>query len=69
MKVAFDIKLMRPGCALVAAALGASIEAANRFNVEDWLLYPTPGMEVFETTEAQLEALITKVSNLTPRQS
>ena len=66
MRIAFDIKLMRPGCALVAAALGVSVEAANRFNIEDWLLYPTPNMGVYETTEAQLETLVIRARNLTP---
>ena len=66
MKVAFDIKLMRPACALLAAGLGASVEAANRFNTDDWLLSPTPDMGIYETTEAQFEILVNKVRSLTP---
>jgi len=67
MRAAFDIDLMRPGCVLVAAAMGATPGVANRFNTEDWLLIPTPGMQVFEITKKQLNVLLTKLSNLTPR--
>ena len=66
MRIAFDMQKMRPGCPLVAAALGACTEAANRFNVEDWLLYPTPGMKVYDITEAQIKALLMVMPNLTP---
>lgn len=58
MKVAFDIELMRPGCVLVAAALGADTEPCAHFETETWLLAPTPGMRVFETTPEQLRRLV-----------
>ncbi len=62
MKVAYDIKLMRPACVLVAAGLGgqsaSASAAAQRFNTEDWLLSPTPDMKVYETNEHQLLALL-----------
>ena len=59
--VAFDIEQMRPACVLVAAGMNASTEAAKRFPVESWLLSPTPGMRVYETTDEQLEKLIAVV--------
>jgi hypothetical protein len=58
MKVAFDIELMRPGCVLVAAALGADMEPCSHFDTDSWLLAPTPGMRVFETTPEQLKTLV-----------
>lgn len=61
--VAFDVKLMRPACVLVAAGLGASSEAAKRFPTESWLLAPTDDMSVYETTPVQLEWLVYRVEN------
>lgn len=63
MKVAFDIKLKRPACVLVAAGLGADSSAASRFDTKDWLLHPTPDMQVFETTEEQLAQLVEMVES------
>lgn len=61
MRLAFDIKKMRPGCVLIAAALGADPVAARRFPTESWLLSPTSDMGVYETTEDQLAQLIERV--------
>ena len=58
MKVAYDSKLMRPACVLIAAGMGASSEAARRFDIGHWLLHPTPDMKVYETSEAQLQRLL-----------
>lgn len=54
MKVAYDCELMRPGCVLVAAAMGADIEIARRFDVDHWALHLTPDMKVYEVTEEHL---------------
>jgi hypothetical protein len=58
MKVAYDIKLMRPGCVIVAAAMNADPRASQEFPTESWLLSPTPDMRVYETTEDQLKQLV-----------
>ena len=58
--VAFDTKLMRPACALVAAGLGASTDAAKRFPTESWLLAPTDDMGVYMTTPAELDVLVSR---------
>jgi hypothetical protein len=58
MKVAYDKKLMRPACVLVAAAMGADPAAASEFDAQDWLLAPTTDMRVYETTLPQLMKLI-----------
>ena len=60
VKIAFDIKLMKPACVLVAAGLGADFRLAHRFDTNDWLLSPTPDMSVYEITEEQLRQLIQK---------
>lgn len=57
MKLAFDIKLMRPACVLV----GADPEGSKKFDAETWLLTPTPDMRVYDTTPEQLQALIARV--------
>ena len=61
MKIAFDIKLMRPGCVLVAAAMGGDPQVANEFDTRDWLLVPTPNMGVYDVTPDQLRQLVSKV--------
>lgn len=65
MKVAFDTELMRPGCVLVAAGLGADTEPCAHFETDTWLLHPTPGMRVFETTPEQLAQLVRMVGRVT----
>lgn len=61
MRVAFDLHLMRPGCVLVAAGMGADTEPCAHFETDTWLLAPTPGMKVFETTPEQLAKLVEMV--------
>jgi hypothetical protein len=56
--VAYDTELFRPACVLVAAALGADSRAASAFDTKYWLLAPTPGMAVFNTTPEQLTQLV-----------
>jgi hypothetical protein len=55
--VAFDLNEMKPGCALVQTALGATHGIASRFDPAHWLLAPTPGMKVYPLTAAQVEKL------------
>lgn len=61
MKVAFDIKLMRPACVLVAAVYRADTRVPTRFDPNDWLLAPTPDMAVYEINDSQLDQLVKKV--------
>lgn len=61
MKIAFDIEQMRPGCVLLQAALGCNSFLAHKFPTESWLLFPTPGLKVYEITEEQLPMLVSKV--------
>lgn len=44
--IAFDFTVMRPGCALVQRAMGTSITNENLQRFDDWLLSPTPDMQV-----------------------
>lgn len=57
-RVVYDPVLKRPGCVLLAAALGGDYHTANRFRTEDWLLAPTPDMGVFVVTADQLNQLV-----------
>jgi len=65
MRLAFDIKLMKPACVLVAAGMGADTYLASKFNTRDWLLAPTPDMKVYEINDDQLAQLVNKVNNHT----
>lgn len=59
--VAYDTELMRPGCVMVAAGLGADSSIPSMyFEVDDWLLYPTRNMKVYRVTESQLAQLVAK---------
>lgn len=58
MKIAFDPKEMRPGCALIQAALGCGTSIAHEFPVGSWLLAPTPELGVYEVNEVELSKLV-----------
>ena len=60
-RIAFDIKKMKVGCALLQATHGCNPLLADRFDTKYWLLYPTPNLYVYEVTEHQLGMLIEKV--------
>lgn len=63
IRIAFDIKLMRPGCVLLQVALGCRSRIAHKFPVESWLIAPTPDLRVYEITDEQLSRLIARVEN------
>jgi hypothetical protein len=54
----YDIKLRRPGCALLQAALGGDPGMANSFPSEHWLLAPTPDMKTYNISDEQLRQVI-----------
>jgi hypothetical protein len=58
--LAFDLKLMRPGCVLLQACMGGDIWAAQQFASQTWLLAPTPDLHVYQIPRAQLAAVIKK---------
>jgi hypothetical protein len=62
MKIAYDCKLDRPGCAIVQAGFDATPGIANDFLAEEWLLHPTPDMRLYEVTYEQLRVLIKRVN-------
>lgn len=57
MRLVFDMKLRRPGCVILQAAMGGDTRAANRLPAESWLVAPTDDMRVYEITEAELDQL------------
>lgn len=58
IRIAYDIKLMQPGCVLIQAGLGCDTYVAHQFPVGSWLTNLTPDMRRYEITESQLEQLI-----------
>lgn len=60
MKIAYDVKLMKPGCAIVQAALGGDSVACNAFDAQDWVTHLTDDMRVYEVNTDQLEVLVAK---------
>ena len=61
MKIAFDIDEMKVGCVLLQATFDCPSEIAHRFDTDKWLLAPTPGLQVYDITEDQLDQLVDKV--------
>ena len=64
MKIAYDITLMRPGCAIIQSALGGSPEVKTVFPAETWLTMPTPDMRLYEVNEEQLKQLVEMTTEL-----
>lgn len=58
MKLVYDVKLKRPGCAILQAVFGGDQHLAGRFPSETWLTDITPDLKLYEVTEEQLEWLI-----------
>ncbi len=56
--IVYDLKLRRPGCVLLQAALGGSAGMANNFPTEHWLLAPTPDMKVYNISDEELAGVI-----------
>lgn len=54
----YDIKLKRPGCALLQAALGGSGGVAGQFPTEYWLLAPTPDLKAYQISDQELRSVI-----------
>jgi hypothetical protein len=54
----YDLKLKRPGCALLQAALGGSPGMANQFPTEHWLLAPTPDLKPYKISDEELSQVI-----------
>ena len=63
VRLAYDVQQKRPGCVLLAAAMGADSSAANAFPVELWLLAPTDGLRVYGVTEQQLSLIVATTIN------
>lgn len=58
MKIAYDAKLKRPGCAILQAFFSATPGIANRFPTGAWLTAPTDDMKLYEVNDEQLKHLI-----------
>lgn len=54
----YDLKLRRPACALLQAALGGSPGMANSFPSEHWLIAPTPDMKAYQISDEELAGVI-----------
>lgn len=57
-RLVYDLKLKRPGCALLQAAMGGSPGMANEFPTEHWLLAPSPDMKTYNISDEELASVI-----------
>jgi hypothetical protein len=56
--LAYDLKLKKVGCVLLQATMGGDSQLAARIPNEDWLLGPTPDLQVYRLTDEQAEQLV-----------
>ena len=63
MKIAYDCKLDRPGCVMVAAGLGTNTKIVALFEPSSWLVHLTDDMGIYEITESQLCKLAERVND------
>ena len=58
MKIAYDIKLMRPACPILQVTLGGDPSVSHEFNSEHWITFPTPDLRVYNISDHQLKLLV-----------
>lgn len=58
MRIAFDMTLKRPGCAILQAVYNGTPGIANFFPPESWLTTPTDNMTLYEFPDEQLSEVI-----------
>lgn len=56
--IAYDKTLMRPACALLQVMYGGDSGIAQEFDVEDWLLAPTPNLRPYRVPLNQLGEVV-----------
>jgi hypothetical protein len=60
--IAYDMKLMKPGCALLQPIYGGNINGFDlqRFGVDNWLLAPTDNIKPYTLhSQEELDKVIT----------
>lgn len=58
LRIAFDAKEGKVGCVLLQATRGGTVPSFSAiFDVEDWLIAPTPDLKLYEITEEQVSKL------------
>lgn len=56
--IAYDFTLKRPGCAIVQAMYGATINSFDLDRMDNWLLHPTDDMKFVAVSKEQVEQLV-----------
>jgi hypothetical protein len=59
LTIAFDLEKMRPACILLQAAMGATctLEILEFLFPDNWLLTPTEGMRLYNTSIEELKKI------------
>jgi hypothetical protein len=65
-RIVYDVKLKRPGCVLLQAAMGGTVLDFVQKFPNEWLLAPTPDMKIYEVTDDQLNVLSAMNQSLRP---
>ena len=69
--IAYDPELRKPGCAIIQAALGATLPRSHfhRFDPNNWIVHPTPHMALMPVDEVQLGFLLELDKNHAPKET
>jgi len=59
LRIVYDMKLFRPACVLLQAAMGGdhNVVSAN-FDARYWLVNPTNDMKLYELSEEELKQAV-----------
>jgi hypothetical protein len=53
----YDVRLRRPACALLQSLMGGTVSNEDLMFLGDWLVNPTPGMQLYRVSREELDAL------------
>jgi hypothetical protein len=57
-RLLYDVTLMRPGCVLLQAMAGGTVDGLTLQCIGEWLLAPTPDMKLYTATDELLDMLV-----------
>ena len=56
--LAYDIEKRKVGCVLLQAVYGGDSQLAQQIPVEDWLIAPSPGLQLYRLTDDEATKLV-----------
>lgn len=57
-RVLYDVTLMRPGCVLLQAMVGGTVDGLTLQSIGEWLTAPTPDMKLYTASDETLDMMV-----------